>query len=134
MLNRVAVYASGQAVPAVLPGDIFTYTLTVTNSFPLTAVHQVVLTTSLPLSLSLISATMPYTLDGDTIGWLWPLLSPGGSEAVEVVVQVDSDLASSPLMNEYESGSEETETIPGKTVETAVLYIKKYFPVLMKEP
>ena len=134
MLNRVAVYATGQAVPAVLPGDIFTYTFTVTNAFSLTTAHQVVLTTSLPLSLNLISATMPYTLDGDTIGWVWPLLPPGGSEAVDVMVQVDSDLASSPLMNEYESGSEETEIIPGKSVETAVLYIRKYFPVFMKEP
>lgn len=125
--------ADVQTSPYVLPGQILTYTMTITNSSPAATIHQVLLTNTLPTAVQFITATLPYTQNGDTINWSWAALAAGQSQTVDLVVQVAADIDFSPLVVQYEVSSEETETITGE-LETAVLYIKKYIPIFIKEP
>ena len=127
--NSISIHV--QTEPIVFPNDTFTYTFTVTNG--LTTTHQIMLTNTLPTGVQFITATMPYTQVGDTIRWAWPTLLSGESQTVNLVVQVPVDIGYSPLIDQYEVSSQETDTITGE-METAVLYIKQYIPFLVKEP
>ncbi|MBE2224584.1 MAG: S8 family serine peptidase, partial [Anaerolineae bacterium] len=130
MLNQAASLSlQMQADTLVLPGDIVTYTFTVTSR--LMDYHQVMLTNTIPAAVQFITATMPYTRVGDTIGWTWPILSADESGTVKLMVQVPAEIDFSPLVDQYELSSLETETKTGE-LETAVLYIKKYYPLVAK--
>jgi hypothetical protein len=90
------------------------------------------LTNTLPTAVDFITATMPYTQDGDTINWSSAALSSGQSQTVTLVVQVTAEIDFSPLVDQIVVSSEETETV-GDEVETAVLYMKQYIPFLTAE-
>jgi uncharacterized repeat protein (TIGR01451 family) len=133
MLDVIAITTSLQANAFVLPGEPLTYTLVLTNSSLAATIHQVQVTNTMPSAVQFITATMPYTQDGDTINWSWATLTAGQSQTVTLVVQVPAEIDFSPLVDQVVVSSAETETMADE-VETAVLYIKKYFPVLFKEP
>jgi uncharacterized repeat protein (TIGR01451 family) len=114
-----------------LVGDRLTYTLSVTNTFTLSSTHQVVLTDTLPAGTTFITATMPYTADGDTITWQWATIAAGGRRDVELVVEVAPFVAWSPIVNDnYGVRSEETALETGDAVETAVLYLRDFLPFI----
>jgi uncharacterized repeat protein (TIGR01451 family) len=131
LLGSGSITIQAQTEPIVLPNDTFTYTFTVTNE--LITTHQIMLTNTLPTAVQFVTATMPYTQVDDTIGWTWPSLAPGESQTVNLTVQVSNDIDYSPLIDQYEVSSQETDTITGE-LETAVLFIKQYIPIVIKEP
>jgi uncharacterized repeat protein (TIGR01451 family) len=80
--GRVDAWAAYQAIPipfglqvdktapkTVLAGEILTYTLTVTNTHPISVTHNVILTDTLPEKTAFFSATGNYTLLGRLITW-----------------------------------------------------------------
>lgn len=131
MITSGSIMVTGKAPSLVLSGDIFSYTLTVSNTTFITTAHQIILTDTMPTAVQFITATMPYTLDGDTIEWLWSSLLSGESQTVELAVQVPADIGFSPLVNQYQVSSQETETVTGE-LETTVLYSKQYVPYIIK--
>jgi uncharacterized repeat protein (TIGR01451 family) len=69
-------------------GDLVTYTLTVTNQHPLEAVHSLVLSDTLPAHAVFVSASAPYTLNGDVVAWELPVLAPGATWTVTLTARV----------------------------------------------
>ncbi|NHZ72453.1 MAG: S8 family serine peptidase, partial [Aquificales bacterium] len=130
LMSGGAITIHVQTEPLVFPGDTFTYTFTLTNG--LTTTHQVMLMNTMPAAVQFITATMPYTQDADTIRWVWSSLSPGENQTVSLAVQVSATIDYSPLVDQYEVSSQETETMADE-LETAVLYIKKYYPFIVKD-
>ena len=77
----------------VRPGDLLTYTLTVTNLHPSTATSHLVLSDTLPAGAQFITATAGYTLTGDQVIWNLEQLAAGSTWQVQVTVQVNADAA-----------------------------------------
>ncbi|PID87181.1 MAG: hypothetical protein CSB13_00610 [Chloroflexi bacterium] len=122
--------------PVVNAGELLTYTFALTNENYTASLSQVVLTTVIPTDTQWVTATMPYTRDGGTIRWSWLALPPGQNQTVALTVQVDSDIDSSPLRNQYTLISQETEIITG-SLQTAVIFQEDYFtyiPLVAREP
>lgn len=76
--------ASGPAVP----GTPLTYTFTVSNPHPVAPVHNLILTDTLPAQTTFITATMPFTIDGNVIMWTSSSLNAGEVWQVNLVVGV----------------------------------------------
>jgi uncharacterized repeat protein (TIGR01451 family) len=73
----------------VEPGDLITYTLTITHVSGLSPTTNVVLTDTLPAGSVFVSATLPYTHTAGVIRWDFPILDILGTASVELVVQAD---------------------------------------------
>lgn len=76
---------------AVLPNQLITYTITVTNSHPFAFTHNVVLTDVLPTGTSFITATLPYSLHGNVVRWETPVLDPMTAWVVRLVVRAPTE-------------------------------------------
>lgn len=86
--HTFSISKSGPA--AVYVGQPITYTLTITHNNNLTATTNVVLTDTLPTGSTLVTATVPYTLNGNVVTWQWANMAPNASTSVNLVVQVDT--------------------------------------------
>jgi uncharacterized repeat protein (TIGR01451 family)/fibro-slime domain-containing protein len=74
----------------VSPGDILTYTVSLTNSGNFTATN-VLITDALPANTTFISATPPPTTTGSQLTWLLPgALAPGDTASVTFSVRVNA--------------------------------------------
>ncbi|MFZ0544579.1 MAG: S8 family serine peptidase [Candidatus Promineifilaceae bacterium] len=70
------------------PGDMVTYTFSVTHAHILSATTNVVLTSTVPTGTSFVSASMPYTQNGDTIEWDFAQLDKFETQVVTMTVEV----------------------------------------------
>jgi len=117
------------------PGQIITYTLQVTYTFPesLTPAANVVISDALPAQTSFITATLPYTLIGNTIVWAIPSLDPGQSQTVQLVVKIASDANATIYNQDYSVRSAEVSPVYGPTVP---VYLAHYLfmPYIEKPP
>ena len=87
--------------PAVAsPGDLLTYTLTVTNIYNFASVFDVVLTDTLPTGTEFITATLPFTRTGDTLTWKMDPLPLNTIWQVKMVVQVPVATTLDTIVNE----------------------------------
>jgi uncharacterized repeat protein (TIGR01451 family) len=112
----------GLSAPAqVLPGETFTYTLTITNPHPWAPVHDLVLTDTLPASVTFIAATSPYSLTGSTLRWELPTLAAGASWQVHLTVQVPLTAAGSIDHNLFGVSAREA-SAPGAPAATLILW------------
>jgi uncharacterized repeat protein (TIGR01451 family) len=115
------------------PGDYITYTLTITHAVGISPTTNVVLTDTLPLGTTFVSATLPYTQIGDVIRWDFPNLEPLGTRSVELVVKVDLS-AFGPITNSnYAARSDQVAFIRGLPIRT---YLAKvlFLPIAIKAP
>ncbi len=111
-LNKVASASS------VFPGDFITYTLTVINNHPTITATNVVLTDTLPLNTSFVSATWPYTLTDNGVRWDIPNLVAQGIRSIELVVQVDSSASGNITNSDYAVKSDYVVPVRGQPVVT----------------
>ena len=81
------------------PGDLLTYSLTVTQTSVFSDVTNLVLTDTLPTGVNFITATLPFTQDGETIIWSRDSLGPEETWNVELMVEVPTDTALSAVEN-----------------------------------
>jgi serine protease AprX len=121
---------SKTAPAAVLPGDIFTYTLTVTNPYATIPIHSVVLTDVVPSNAVFISATEPYTIQGNIVQWDFPSLAVAQASSVELAVQAPKN---GDVINlEYAARADEANGVSGLPVQTTIfphaLELTKYAP------
>jgi len=76
-----------QSTPMVtIPNKAFTYTLSVENTLPVTTIHNLVLTDTLPASVSFITATNPFTRANGIITWHKTELAAGANWTVTLRV------------------------------------------------
>lgn len=99
------------------PGQLITYTLQVTYTHPLSPTLHVVISDVLPDDTSFITATLPYTLSGNTVVWNIPaLLNPEQSQIVRLAVRV-ADTADSTIYNQgYSTSSDDIAPVSGPPV------------------
>ena len=129
--GRIDALAAYQAIPpgllvnitaqkAILPGEVLTYTLTVTNGHPFLDTHNVILIDALPDETTFLSATGSYSVTGQLVIWKLGDLIPKGDNQVELAVQV-SQISEGIITNEmYGAVSDEattrTEGVPIHTI------------------
>lgn len=71
----------------ILPGDLITYTLSITHSISLSPTTGVVITDVIPEHSLFLSATTPYTLTNGEIRWEIPSLDANENRQFQLVVQ-----------------------------------------------
>jgi uncharacterized repeat protein (TIGR01451 family) len=113
-LNKIA------SAPIVVPGDDITYTLTITHSSGITPTTNVVLTDTLPVCTTFISATLPYTLSGDIVQWDFPSLDVMGTLNVDLVVRVDITSTGTITNEDYAVRSDQVALVHGEPVTTPI--------------
>jgi serine protease AprX len=98
------------------PGQVITYTLQVTYTHPLSPTYNVVISDVLPVETSFLTASLPYTLTGNTVVWTFPALNPGQSQTIDLVARV-ADSATSTIFNQdYSTHSQEVASVYGVPV------------------
>jgi uncharacterized repeat protein (TIGR01451 family) len=118
----------------VLPGDLLTYTLNVTNLHPQSPTHSVVLSDVLPANTEFISASGTFTLTEDTVLWEMPEIGPGETWSEQLVVRVSPTTNELILNEHYAAWSTEVLTpIAGEPVSTMTGYHYS-IPVVFNEP
>lgn len=131
--GRIDAYAAYQALQhnlaiskeasaaTVAPGELLTYTLTLTHSHLLTETNNVVISDTIPTNTTFVSATGPYTLVGSTVEWDFASLGSGASTTVELVVEVDEDASGTIENVSYGAVSDEAAAVSGNKVSTPVV-------------
>ncbi len=117
----------------VFPGNLITYTLTVTNSHALISATNVVLTDNIPLGSTFISASVPYTRTGDVIRWEFPSLEASSSLSVVLVVRVDHTATGSLTNANYAVYSDQATLVQGAPVSTRLGSVF-FLPIAIKMP
>ncbi len=108
------------APAVVFPGDVLTYTLTVTHTNLLTGTQNVVLTDTLPANVVFLSATQPYTSDGSTVRWDFPTLAVTETRSVQLAVQVPVTATGTITNASYGAVSDEAPMVSGDPVVTVI--------------
>ena len=102
-----------------VPGQIITYSVQVNYAYPCAnnaLTHNVIITDTIPIDTSFITATVPYSMTGNTVVWSFPSLNPGQSQTVALVVQV-AQSANSTIYNQgYSASSDEISPVSGPPV------------------
>lgn len=119
-------------------GGLITYTITFTNEQSVLPTTNIVLTDTIPVSTTFVSATGPYTLVGNTVEWDYASLNAGASETVQLVVEVDHMATGSVVNEAYGVMSDEVTTpVTGSPVFVTIiphgLTEALYVPLLMKD-
>ena len=112
---------SKTAQPSIIaPGQLITYTLTITHYHPLTSTSGVVLTDMLPVNTEFISATNPFAMNGNTISWNADTLTSTESSTYQFIVRALQ--ASGEITNTvYGVKSDDVPTVFGKPVTTTII-------------
>lgn len=143
-INALATVQSALALPAptiqinqttdtvgYYPGQVFTYTFSVSRSNPEYILHSIIITDVLPAQTTFINATFPYTLTGDTVVWSipeWPVNQP---LSVALTVQVNADAAGAIINQVYLADSAETEPAIGPPV-TLQRFLEYWLPMIFR--
>jgi uncharacterized repeat protein (TIGR01451 family) len=118
---------------SVDPGELITYTLTITHVHEVSPTTNVVLTDTLPVDTTFISATSPYTRTGDMILWHIPTMDVMDTRTVDLTVKVDIKAAGTITNSYYGTLSDQVALVPGDPVSTHIG--KVYFlPMVAKGP
>jgi serine protease AprX len=117
----------------VSTGDLVTYTLTITHASGITATTNIVLTDTIPVGSTFISATSTYTQTVDSIHWDFPSLDPLAMVSVQLVVRVNLDSTGTLTNQDYAVQSDQVALVRGEPLNTLVG--RFYFlPVVVKNP
>ncbi len=133
-LHQIAL-AKVASSPSITPGEDITYTLTISHQQAGTPTTHVVLTDTLPLGSSFVSATPPYTLNGDVVRWEFLSLSPLQSLSVNLVVQAELTATGSIANDDYAVRSDQVAPVFGDPVITTLKMANvMLLPVTIKSP
>ena len=102
------------------PGSPLTYTLTVVNPHPFAVQHALLLTDTIPLHTSFLTATQPYTLTDELLSWQLPELGAGETWQVELVVGTPLTYTGELVNEHYGVHSLEVGILNGAPVATQV--------------
>jgi serine protease AprX len=102
----------------VAPGDLITYTLTVTHSLGINPTTNLVLTDTIPVGSTFISAASPYSQSGDTIRWDFSSLDTMGTITTDLVVRVNITSTGTMTNSDYAVQSDQVAAVGGEPVTT----------------
>ena len=106
----------------IAPGDLLTYTLSLTHTTGMTITHNIEITDVIPANTTFITATWPHSVkDYLTVFWTAPDLDVGETYSVQLVVQVDGDATGVIANDTYAVTSDEIATTYGPPVHTPVI-------------
>jgi serine protease AprX len=105
----------------VAPGQDITYTLTITHMHSVSETTGVVLTDTVPTGTTFLSATLPYTLDGNTVSWNFASLGVTETRSVELAVQVALTATGTITNADYGVRSDEVSPVRGEPVGTVIV-------------
>lgn len=121
---------SKTAPSKVAPGEILTYTLTVTNPYSSVSINNIIITDTLPANTTFITATQPYTISSGTVRWDLPSLGAADGQSVLLAVQTPD---SGNVVNvSYAAVADETNQVFGTPVQT--ILFSDYFSVIKTAP
>ena len=118
------------ASPLYWPGQVITYTLTITHFHPSDITYEVTLMDTIPANTTFVSATLPYERTGDEFEWEFESLGAGEGRSVELVVQASSTFKGALINLLYGVQSNEVPFIRGDPVYT--LFAGYFLPLLFK--
>ncbi|HBX70823.1 MAG TPA: hypothetical protein DEH25_15950 [Chloroflexi bacterium] len=129
--GRVDAWAAYQEIPfglfvnkiataAVLPGYPITYTLSVANTHPFSATHNIILTDTIPVGTDFIAATGSYSITKAGVRWEIGDLAAGISSTVNLMVQVPATATKTITNAYYGALSNEVAPVSGVPVSTFV--------------
>ncbi len=131
LLPTYQMALSASAPPSVQPGGLLTYTFLVSNPHPANALSNLVLTSTLPMQTSFVTATPPFTLTDGGITWTLATLPAGQSWQIEMVVQVAESATGLIENRSYGVRSSEFGPISGPPITTLVNRFTLYLPVVL---
>lgn len=105
---------------AVVPGDLIAYTLTITYSHLHTDTANVVLTDTIPANTTFLTATQPFSINGDVVSWNVLSMTANSSYEVNMVVQVDESATGTIVNEDYGVMSDDVAFTTGAPVSTEV--------------
>ncbi len=114
----LAMFASSDVV---YPGDVITYTLTVTNTHPVGIIHSLVMTDTLPVGAQFLTASSPCNLYQDEVYWGFQSLDARQAVTTTLTVKVDDMLFGQLINYDYGAISDETPPVSGPPLITTVL-------------
>jgi serine protease AprX len=117
----------------LFPGNLITYTLTVTNLHDSLPTTGVVLSDTIPVGATFVSATSPYTRIGDIVRWDFPNLGAMASSSVELVVKVNIDAVGSLTNENYAVRSDQVAIVKGVAV-NSILGKIFFLPFALRSP
>ncbi len=113
------------------PGELLTYTLQLTHYHPFSATHHTILSDTLPTATNMITATMPFNLQGGTIFWEVGEMTPEAQFLARLVVHIPLGFDSPWLTNLfYAAQSDEVDLLFGRPVTVWVNHNFLFFPIL----
>ncbi|RMF47227.1 MAG: DUF11 domain-containing protein, partial [Anaerolineae bacterium] len=113
--------AKTASADTLLPGDTFTYTLTVSHTAGMTDTHNVVLSDTLPAGLEFVAASGAYTWDGSTVRWTYPTLAAKAVHSETLQVRVAASASAGTITNSaYGASSDEAPFAAGAPVSVQV--------------
>ncbi|MCK4977614.1 MAG: S8 family serine peptidase, partial [Anaerolineales bacterium] len=119
--------------PNIIPGDILTYTITVEHT-AIISTTNIVITDTLPVDSTFITATLPHNFDENTIQWSFPSMEALEKRDVQLVVRVPETYTGEIINQHYGVRSEEVqEGTAGEPVIVRVGYFQ-YLPKITKGP
>lgn len=123
---------------SAFPGDIITYDFSLTHAHVLSATNNVVMTTTIPAGTTFVSATMPFTQNGNVIEWTFTTMSKFETITVSMMVEVQ-DTGQVPIIHDqYGATSDEVpnSTNYGGPLQTDVLESptdRTYLPMIRED-
>ena len=105
----------------IAPGELITYTISVSHTLAVTSTNNVALTDAIPANTTFVTATQPHTFNGSTVTWTNPELGVDAPWTVQLVVQVNGDATGVVSNDNYEVQSDEIDLIAGAPVDTPVI-------------
>lgn len=115
----------------VRPGELLTYTLTVTNPNPTLAESSLILSDTLPFGTEMMSASEPYSFDGQTVTWELVALPAGDEWHTLLETRVLPGTQGSISNVTYGAGSQAVLAQHGMPVIVQVLSSTFYLPSLL---
>jgi uncharacterized repeat protein (TIGR01451 family) len=108
---------------------MLTYTITVEHT-AIISTTNVLVTDTIPVNSTFITATTPFTQDGDTIGWSYPIMEALMGRSVDLVLRVPEDLFGEIINEKYGVRSDQVlKPVMGKPVKTKVGYFS-FLPIV----
>jgi uncharacterized repeat protein (TIGR01451 family) len=110
------------------PGELLTYTLSLTYTAVLTPASNVILTDAIPANVTFLDATAPYSLIDGAVHWSFPNLEALESRNVLLTVQVPSTASGLILNQAYGAYGVGLPYTPGQLVSTPIIRFQLYLP------
>lgn len=113
---------------SVAPGEMLTYTLTVSQTISTAVAANLRLTDTLPVGVTFITATLPFTQSGEVVSWERDSLSGGEVWQVQLVVGVPAETMAVSVDNlDYGVRAEGITAVGGPAVTTPIASLFKFY-------